>query len=312
VLDRFAAGESATLRIDMEENESGEACDSLFDPAEFCGGVAPKLHRPNMLVIVASTTLATALTRKSNGRIDGFVIEGHIAGGHNAPPRGDYPTNELGEPIYGDRDVVDLAVFRKIGLPFWLAGGFGDPEKLAEALEAGAQGIQVGTAFAFCEESGIDAELKQQVLAIACAGESDVRTDAVASPTGFPFKVMQVPRTLSDEVVYNSRPRICDLGYLRRAYRKPDGTVGYRCPAEPIKDYVKKGGRLEDTVGRKCICNALFAVISLGQAGTEVGTEQALMTCGNSVNAIHRFVGTDRPTYRAADVIDYLLSGTAK
>ena len=43
-----------------------------------------------------------------------------------------------------------------LGLPFWLAGGYGSAEKLKEALAEGAAGIQVGTAFAFCDEFHIE------------------------------------------------------------------------------------------------------------------------------------------------------------
>ena len=95
------------------------------------------------------------MLKKADGKVDGFVIEGFTAGGHNAPPRGRLQLNERGEAICGERDTVDLAKMRALGLPFWLAGGYGSPEKLAEAIHAGASGVQVGTAFAFCEESGL-------------------------------------------------------------------------------------------------------------------------------------------------------------
>ena len=49
----------------------------------------------------------------------------------------------MGEPVYGPRDVPDIVAFRELGLPFWLAGSFGNSGKLAEALDLGAQGIQV-------------------------------------------------------------------------------------------------------------------------------------------------------------------------
>ena len=116
----------------------------------------PPLKRPFFLPIISSYTLALTLVRKANGRVDGFVVEGPTAGGHNAPPRGRLQLSALGEPVYGERDAVDLAKLRELGLPFWLAGGHGTNEGLQEALAAGAAGIQVGTAFAFCDESGLD------------------------------------------------------------------------------------------------------------------------------------------------------------
>eukprot|EP00961_Rhodomonas_salina_P183087 2471535-Rhodomonas_salina.2 len=35
--------------------------------------------------------------------------------------------------------------------------------------------------------------------------------------------------------------------------------VGYRCASEPIKDWLKKGGEIQATEGRKCLCNGLMA-----------------------------------------------------
>jgi len=45
-----------------------------------------------------------------------------------------------------------------------LAGGYGSHEGLREALAQGAAGIQVGTLFAYCRESGIAGELKDSAL----------------------------------------------------------------------------------------------------------------------------------------------------
>ena len=160
--------------------------------------------------------------------------------------------------------MVELEKIRALELPFWLAGSYGAVGKLAEALSLGAAGIQVGTAFAFCEESGIRPDLKQQVFQLSRAGKLRVFTDPLASPTGFPFKVVQLPGTLSDSQINSAaRERLCDLGYLRHAYRKADGTIGYRCPAEPVEDFVRKGGTLEETHGRECVCNGLVATIGL-------------------------------------------------
>jgi NAD(P)H-dependent flavin oxidoreductase YrpB (nitropropane dioxygenase family) len=268
------------------------------------------LKRPPFLGIVASATLAMALAKKANGRVDGFVVEGDTAGGHNAPPRGAMQLSASGEPIYGPRDIPDLDKIRELGLPFWLAGSYGQPGKLAEALRLGAAGIQVGTAFAFCAESGIQAELKRQAIQLASAGKAKVFTDPVASPTGFPFKVLQLPGTLSDPLQYAPRERNCDLGYLRHVYRKPDGTPGYRCPAESVDEFVRKGGLLADAAGRKCLCNGLVANIGLGQIRAETETELPLVTAGDHVTYIPRFLKPGTDSYTAADVIEQLLDET--
>jgi len=83
------------------------------------------------------------------------------------------------------------------GFPSGWRAGYGNPEKLREALEQGAAGIQVGTAFAFSRESGMRADLKSRLIRQAIAGTGEVFTDPVASPTGFPFKVAQLEGTSS-------------------------------------------------------------------------------------------------------------------
>jgi NAD(P)H-dependent flavin oxidoreductase YrpB (nitropropane dioxygenase family) len=307
VLDRLAHGEAVELKIDIEGGLPGEEFHSTFDPAQFCGGTAPALKRPFFLGIVASATLAITLARKSNGQVNGFIVEGETAGGHNAPPRGALQLNGEGEPVYGPRDVVELEKIRALELPFWLAGSYGATGKLADALNLGAAGIQVGTAFAFCEESGICPDLKQQVFRLSREGRLRVFTDPLASPTGFPFKVVQLPGTLSDARSLPSRERCCDLGYLRHAYRKEDGTTGYRCPAEPVADFIRKGGTLEETNGRECVCNGLMATIGLAQVNSENVTDLPLVTAGNEVACIANFLPPGCDTYTAAEVIQILL-----
>jgi nitronate monooxygenase len=270
---------------------------------------ANRLVRPKFLAIVASESLARMLARKSSGRVDGFVVEGPTAGGHNAPPRGAMRLNGRGEPVYAERDEPNLEVIRSLGRPYWLAGSYGVPERVADALDAGAAGVQVGTAFAYCEESGLSDDLRRRVLAMSRQGTVDVLTDPVASPTGFPLKVVTLPGTLSQESVYEQRKRICDLGFLRHLYKKPDGTVGLRCPSEPVKEYIRKGGREEDTRGRKCVCNGLPANVGLGQVRRGGELEKPLVTSGDDARNVARFLPTpDAESYSAEDVVKYLLS----
>jgi NAD(P)H-dependent flavin oxidoreductase YrpB (nitropropane dioxygenase family) len=304
VLDRLSAHLPVTLKMDVEGLAPGSLEQIVFDPRAHWSG-SPPLRRPMFLPIIASNSLATVLARKASGRVDGFVVEGPTAGGHNAPPRGEPRFNDRGEPIYGERDEVDLAKLRELGLPFWLAGGAGSPERLASALRAGAAGIQVGTLFAFCEESGVAPAYKEEVLQRAARGEVDVVTDPRASPTGYPFKVVRCPGELSAP---RPRTRRCDLGYLRTAYLRPDGRIGYRCSAEPMEDYVRKGGRSEDTDGRQCLCNALMANIGLGQLREDGRLEPPLLTSGDDLQTIGTFL-SGRTFYSAGDVLDYLLAG---
>ncbi len=311
-LDRLSHHQPVSISLDVLE-AAGERYELHFDPAAIGLGAAAvgraELRRPKFLPIVSAATLAKALLRKSPGGIDGFVVEGPTAGGHNAPPRGQLQLSERGEPVYGARDVVDLDQMKALGVPFWLAGEYGSRERFTEALAAGAHGVQVGTAFAFCEESGLDPELRRRFLANLVRGDGDVLTDPVASPTGFPFKVAELAGTLSEQASYEERPRLCDLGYLRRAYRRADGTLDYRCPSEPVDDYVRKGGSADDTVGRKCLCNALVTNIGMGQRRPDGYEELPMLTAGDGIDAVRAYITPDRLSYHARDVVEALLPG---
>lgn len=195
-----------------------------------------------------------------------------------------------------------------MGRPFWVAGSCASPAKLRTAREAGAAGVQIGTAFAFCEESGIERRVKQAILKQSAAGKTTLFTDPRASPTGMPFKVVDVAGSVSRAEVYDQRKRVCDLGYLRQLYRKPDGTIGYRCPAEPIGDYEKKGGAADDTISRKCLCNGLFAAVGLGQALPDGNVEPPIVTAGSDVAEVARFVRPGADSYRAAEVGSFVLA----
>lgn len=299
-LDALARHHEATLPLEVVG--ATKPWSARFAPNQVFPGFTMPLRRPRFLAIVASHALATMLTRKANGRIDGFVIEGPLAGGHNAPPRGDDGLDERGQPRYGPRDVVDLAVLRGLGLPFWLAGAYGRPGALAEARAEGAAGIQVGSLFAFCRESGLADGPRRAVLDALRNEQLDVFTDPRASPTGYPFKVLRGPGVPEASA---ARVRRCDLGYLREAYQREDGTLGHRCSGEPESAYQRKGGRVEDCAGRRCLCNALLANVGLGQTRRD-GDELPLLTAGDEVVRVGELV-RNRSDYSAADVVAYLL-----
>lgn len=310
-LDLLSENKKAGLKIPVVDGT--EECMTYFDPPVVMETTALKiLKRPYFFPIVSSVVLAMNLKKKSTGRVDGFIVEGPLAGGHNAPPRGPMKLNERGEPIYGERDRVCLKQMSELELPFWMAGYYATPEKLKEVQSFGAYGIQVGTMFAFSEESGLDQNLRQQsiqtVLNEVPPEGGWIFTDPLSSPTGFPFKAARFAGSISEEKNYQERKRICDLGYLRHAYQKEDGRIGHRCPAEPVQDFQKKGGLLEDTVGKKCLCNALMADIGLAQIQANGRPEIHLLTAGDDLNNISRLMQNQKTSYSAADVIQYLLS----
>ena len=293
VIEKLTRHEKVEYTCNVENAK--EPKKMVFDPSRF-GLSNLKLKRPKFLAIISSNILAATLMKKSPVSPDGFIIEGHQAGGHNAPPRVAGVFNENGEPLYGEKDIVDLEKVKELNVPFWLAGSYGTKEGLKKALAAGAAGIQAGTVFAFTKEAGFTDDIKQKVIS---SDSINIKTDPLASPTGFPFKVADIAGSLSDNEIYNKRQRVCNLGYLRTAYEKDDGSIGYRCAAEPVEMYVKKGGREENTRGRKCLCNALMAAAGFPLTCKSGEEEKPLITMGDDYKSV-----ISRPYgYSAEDVV---------
>lgn len=284
-----------------------------FDPTTLGGDTIDAPRRPYFLAIVSAHVLAAYLMRDDYTRPDGFVVEGPVAGGHNAPPRGQLVLDADGQPVYGPRDEADPARMAALGLPFWLAGGYAEPEQVRAALDAGAAGVQIGTLFALSRDSGLLPSVRETLLERMRDGTLVVRTDAVASPTGFPFKVAQLEGSLTDPDVYAARPRLCDLGYLRLPYVRDNGALGYRCAAEPIDVYIRKGGAESDTRGCACLCNALTANIGLGQERRDGYTEDTLVTLGSDLKGAlrldneYRLAGGDPHGWPAEHAVRWLL-----
>jgi NAD(P)H-dependent flavin oxidoreductase YrpB (nitropropane dioxygenase family) len=304
VLAQLALGEPVVLPHSVAGASRDNPATSLhFDPAPYLPSHA--LTRPRFLGVISSHVLATALAKRSNGPVDGFVVERPTAGGHNAPPRGTFEIDGEGNPLYGERDVVDFNAISSLGTPFWIGGGITSTEHIREAFALGARGVQVGTLFAYCNESGMDPDLRRSVLDDVRAGSVGVRTSLRASSTGYPFKVASVSGTISDASVYAERERKCDLSYLREAYLKPNGSTGYRCAAEPVVAYERKGGSREATEGSSCLCNGLMATCGLGQYRADGRREPPIVTSGDCIDDIRQLL-VGRESYSASDVIAHL------
>jgi NAD(P)H-dependent flavin oxidoreductase YrpB (nitropropane dioxygenase family) len=226
-----------------------------------------------------------------------FVLENHQAGGHNAPPRN--------KSDFGEQDEIDryFDKVRELGVPIYVAGAFpdgGTHEDLVQWMRRGAYGIQVGSRFALCDESGLRRDLKDQVIERNVAGETEIITDQRASPTGYPFKYVPLPNTMADRAVYEQRRRICNRGYLLQSHFEtlPDGTVKetYLCPGMPPLQYLRLGGAPEDLADRVCLCNAL-----LSTAGFFTDAEPPLVTLGVSGTLV-------KERHTAREVVEEILT----
>lgn len=304
VLAAYARNEPASYRMDI--SGSAEKHVLTLDPRAFVPE-GTRLERPAFLLIASHHALAMRLAATVD--VDGFVIEGPNAGGHIAPARGK-ALAEDGQPIYGDRDRPDLAKIAELGKPFWLAGAYAGTGRMEEARALGAAGVQVGSAFALCDESGLREDIKRELRRRIAADSLEVRTSATASPSGFPFQLAELEGSLSEPSVYEGRERLCNMGHLAEAYLKdgPDGGIGFRCPSEPIEAFVRKGGGRAAAEGKICLCNGLGAAVGIVETGRN-GPEPFVATLGKDLSFYRRLATRSDGSYSAEEVVRTMLGG---
>jgi NAD(P)H-dependent flavin oxidoreductase YrpB (nitropropane dioxygenase family) len=305
LLNEISQGNKVAMKVDVADTKDKHYLH--FDPRTLGLDNFP-IKRPLFLAIVTSHALVAYLNKDEETKPDGYVIEYHVAGGHNAPPRAKNHVNDEGEAVYNELDIPNLEKIHASGSPFWLAGGYATPEKVKEAISYGAQGVQVGSLFALANESGFTNENRSSILVSLADPTMRVMTDASASPTGFPFKVIQNNQTLSNDNLYKERTRICDLGYLRTMFQREKGGIGYRCPAEPLDNYEFKNGEVDQAQGSKCLCNALMADIGLGQVRPDGRTEISLLTFGSDLDGPRALKALHPDGWNAVQALNFLKS----
>ena len=288
-----------------------------FDPQDFGARELSALRTPRFIAIVSACEQAEQLAGSEATRPFGFVFEGPSAGGHNAPPA-DYQRILGVPPKWGAKDELDLRRLAGLREPFWLAGAYGNPEGLRRALEVGAAGVQFGTILAFSNESGMSPVLRLRALERIWHKDLAVVTEPLMSPTGFPFKVVQLSGSLSEEAIRCGRELVacCDLGHLvtpvetKRRVTRPDGgieevvEIQTLCPAEPVEAFTRKGGVMMRRKGAVCLCNGLMS--TAGYPGIRGGyVEPPVVTAGDaSVKDVRDLQEqVRRLTYSAAEAI---------
>ena len=125
--------------------------------------VMEKLKRENVILIGTATTVEEAIENEMRG-MDIIVVQGSEAGGH----RGCF-LQEVDEPI-GLMSLIPQTA-DQVSIPIIAAGGIMDGRGLMAAICLGAKGVQMGTAFLTCTESGA---LKVHKEAVLQAIESEV------------------------------------------------------------------------------------------------------------------------------------------
>ena len=90
------------------------------------------------------------------------------------------------------------------------------------------------------------------------------------------------------------------LSWLRVAYRDAGtGGIRYRCSAEPLDQYARKGGKREQGLQSRCLCNGLLSTVGLAISSREL----PIVTMGDRTD----FLAHLPNPYAAADAIAYLL-----
>ncbi len=127
--------------------------------------ILEECRRRNIVTIGAATTVAEGRALAAAG-IDMVLATGCEAGGHR--PSFLRPAEDS---LVGTLALVPQMV-DAVDIPVIAAGGIADGRGVAAALALGAQGVQVGTAFLACEESGAPSRHRERLL----SGEAELTT----------------------------------------------------------------------------------------------------------------------------------------
>ena len=109
-----------------------------------------RVKRLGAKIFSSATTVEEALWLEAHG-IDAIVAQGVEAGGHRGMFLSDDLTTQAGT------FALLPQVVRAVKLPVIAAGGIVDAQGVAAAMQLGAAGVQIGTAFLLCPEATISA-----------------------------------------------------------------------------------------------------------------------------------------------------------
>ena len=119
--------------------------------------ILDEFRRQGIVLIGTATTVNEAIALEQAG-VDVIVASGFEAGGH----RGSFLQSSE-DSLTGTMALVPQVV-DAVRLPVVAAGGIGDARRIMAAFALGAEGVQMGTAFLACEESGANTHHRQALL----------------------------------------------------------------------------------------------------------------------------------------------------
>jgi nitronate monooxygenase len=144
------------------EDQARVLLDAKVPVFSFIVGVPPKeildeCRAQQILTIGTATTPDEAIVLEQAG-VDVIVASGFEAGGH----RGSF-LRAAEESLTGTFSLVPQ-IADAVSLPVVAAGGITDARGIVAALALGAEGVQIGTAFLACEESGANPLHRNAIL----------------------------------------------------------------------------------------------------------------------------------------------------
>jgi nitronate monooxygenase len=119
--------------------------------------ILDEFRRKGIALIGTATTVDEAIALEKAG-VDVIAASGSEAGGH----RGSF-LQASEDSLTGTMALVPQVV-DAVRLPVVAAGGIGDARGVVAAFALGAEGVQMGTAFLACEESGANALHREALL----------------------------------------------------------------------------------------------------------------------------------------------------
>jgi nitronate monooxygenase len=119
--------------------------------------IMARLKEHSIIVIGTATTVEEAMINERAG-MDAVVVQGVEAGGH----RGSFHDEDK-QSLIGLMSLIPQTADR-LRVPIIAAGGIMDGRGLMAAKCLGAQGVQMGTAFLVCEESGANQIHKDAII----------------------------------------------------------------------------------------------------------------------------------------------------
>lgn len=157
------------------------------------GSQLQRLHAAGILVVGTATNLQEAIVWQALGA-DAVCLQGIEAGGHRGTFIGKQEESKL-----GTRELLQVCR-PQIRIPLIAAGGIMDGADIAAMLAAGAQMVQMGTAFLACKESGIKQVYKQRLLTAGSDSTRLTRAFSGRLARGLDNRFMQVMEAAAAQV----------------------------------------------------------------------------------------------------------------